>query len=80
MSSDERPAKVRVYSSRDGSLPYRRRNDPETDTPVQVEAVVAAPVVQPSRISTVTLALFIVGCAIGGALVAWFGLVQGEAS
>lgn len=80
MSSDERPAKVRVYSSRDGSLPHRRRDDVEADAPAQVEAVVAAPLVELSRISTVTLVLFVLGCAIGGALVAWFGLVQGAAS
>lgn len=80
MSSDERPAKVRVYSSR-GSLPLRRRDDVESDDQTRVKAVTAAPAVEkPSGIGAFGLGVFVLGCAIGGALVAWFSLFQSAAS
>lgn len=87
MSSDRRPAKVRVVSASQGEgasatpNPGRRRGDrPEEDA----EAIAAAVLASPSRQGGSLLwafgavLLFLVGCAIGGALLVISGLASAD--
>jgi hypothetical protein len=80
MSSDKRPAKVRVFSSSSGSMPGQRRDDVEA-TPPEVEAPPAIIAAEPARSGGFILlaCLFVLGCALGGALFAIFGLIPGAA-
>ena len=84
MSSDQRPGKVRVFSSRTPPpAPARRRGDrqqaPAPGAEPAVSAAQAGDVSRPDR--TILLAIpFLLGCAIGGALLAWLGLIPGAAS
>lgn len=82
MSSDQRPGKVRVFSSNAAmATPARRRGDPQPATVPAVEPVASAreDVARPGR--TLLLAvLFLLGCAIGGAVIAWQGLMPGASS
>lgn len=85
MSSDRRPAKVRVVSSGpiravEGSAaatPGRRRTDqPEPD--VAGASTASAPRAEGASLLWVTgaLVLFLVGCALGGALFVLSGLAS----
>jgi hypothetical protein len=81
MNGDQRPGRVRVFSSSAGAAPNpgRRRSDR-----VEVEEApeVLAP---PTPVATATgkgyvfllVGLFLLGCVIGGALMAWSGLMPG---
>lgn len=84
MSSDQRPGKVRVFSS--GAMPPhpgRRRGDwVEAEAAPMVEHVLP-PVPSTAAESGRSMALaglFLLGCAIGGTLLAWFGLLPGVGS
>jgi len=85
MSSDQRPGKVRVFSSRTAEAPpARRRGDPQqTGTPPAAEpAALPTPMAKaasPYR-TVLPAALFLFGCATGGAVVAWLGLMPGAPS
>jgi hypothetical protein len=75
MSSDQRPGKVRVFSSRTPPpAPARRRGDPQqAPAPGAEPAAQAGDVARPGR--PLFLAIpFLLGCAIGGAVIAWLGL------
>jgi len=80
MSSDQRPGKVRVFSSRAGAAPQaptpaRRRGDPQQAASSSV-APVQAEVARADR--SILLAIpFLLGCAIGGGVIAWFGVMPG---
>ena len=82
MSSDQRPGKVRVYSSRPAQpVPARRRGDPQPAA-IAAESAAASPQIvdaaRPNR--TALLAVpFLLGCAIGGGVLAWLGLMPGAA-
>lgn len=84
MSSDQRPGKVRVFSSRTPPpAPARRRGDQQPAPVSGAEPAASAP--QPGDDSrpdrTILLAIpFLLGCAIGGAVLAWLGLIPGAAS
>lgn len=84
MSSDQRPGKVRVFSSRTPPpAPARRRGDPERATVQAAERAAssaqAGDAARPGR--SLFLAIpFLLGCAIGGAVIAWLGLIPGAAS
>ncbi|HUD95463.1 hypothetical protein [Sphingobium sp.] len=88
MSSDQRPGKVRVFSSGTGAAPpTRRRSDRAEANVVPVAEAAQAPVpgaqasVPPSGGSFLLPAvLFLIGCAVGGVLIAWFGLMPGAGS
>ncbi|WP_375195249.1 hypothetical protein [Sphingobium sp.] len=79
MSSDQRPGKVRVFSSGmkatvPASPSARRRGDRIEEAP---SSVPPTPVVGPALKGRFLLlaGLFLLGCAIGGALLAWSGLM-----
>lgn len=83
MSSDQRPGKVRVYSSRPAQpVPARRRGDPQPAAAVAAEppAVPAqvADAARPDR-TMFLAALFLLGCAIGGGVIALLDLIPGAA-
>lgn len=85
MSSDQRPGKVRVFSSHTAEAPpARRRGDPQqSETPPAAEPAALSPPVAKaeSPYRTILLAvLFLSGCAIGGGVAAWWGLIPGAAS
>lgn len=80
MSSDQRPGKVRVFSSGiDGDQPRRRRGDV-----TEAVATIAAPPPVPATVRSAAMpfprlaALFLLGSAAGGAAIAWFGLIPGN--
>jgi hypothetical protein len=80
MSSDQRPGKVRVFSSGTAasvstSPPARRRGDRMEEAPLSVPPM---SIVEPARNYRFFLlaGLFLLGCAIGGALLAWYGLME----
>lgn len=77
MSSDKRPAKVRVFSSRNG-MPAQgqRRGDQVAPVDPTAKPVAAAPVAPPiTRGRTVLFVLlFLIGCAIGGAALGFIAL------
>jgi len=76
MSSDQRPGRVRVFSSSTAAapVPARRRGDAAAVAPSPVPPV---PAVQPAARGgfPVLAGLFLIGCAVGGALMAWSGLL-----
>jgi hypothetical protein len=91
MSSDRRPAKVRVVSASQGEgasaqenpgvNPGRRRGDrPDEDAEAVAAAVLAAPTRQGGSLLWVfgAMVLFLVGCAIGGALLVISGIASAE--
>ena len=85
MSNDQRPGKVRVFSSHAVEPPpARRRGDPpQRDTPSAVEGAARGPQVANVAGSSRAFMLaipFLLGCAIGGAVVAWLGLIPGVVS
>ncbi|NWK98898.1 hypothetical protein DM806_25190 [Sphingobium lactosutens] len=84
MSSDQRPGKVRVFSSGTAAAPpARRRSDrAEADvTPVAEPSQTPVSAAPPSGGGSLLLAvLFLIGCAVGGVLIAWFGLMPGAGS
>jgi hypothetical protein len=76
MSSDQRPGKVRVFSSGQmAETPRRRRGD----TRANDGAAAMAPGVKKGNTgwSLALAGLFLLGCAIGGALFASLGLMPG---
>lgn len=81
MSSDQRPGKVRVFSSgANGIAPKRRQSDVDDAIP---ELVLASPSALPGASAGagqffLTAVLFVLGCALGGILLAWFGLLPGK--
>lgn len=84
MSRDQRPGRVRVFSS-DGAAPtpMRRRTDrmPElADEELDVPAPSAAAVVTPTPADSLSwrllAVLFLGGCALGGAAIAALGLFR----
>jgi hypothetical protein len=85
MSSDRRPAKVRVVSSgairsadgAPGPTPARRRSD-EQQGQVAAASVGSAKAAEGSSLLWIAgaLGLFLVGCAIGGALFMLSGLAS----
>ncbi len=84
MISDQRPGKVRVFSSRTPPpAPARRRGDQERAAGPAGETAMSSPqaeeTARPSR-SMFLAVPFLLGCAIGGAVIAWLGLVPGAAS
>ncbi|MFT4057401.1 MAG: hypothetical protein QM681_23055 [Novosphingobium sp.] len=88
MSSDRRPAKVRVVSASQGGAqpnaqenPGRRRGDrPEEDAEAVAAAVLASPARQGGSLLWAfgAVLLFLVGCAIGGALLVISGLASAD--
>lgn len=84
MSSDQRPGKVRVFSSRTPPpAPARRRGDrQQTPAPGAEPARLSVPAEDAARPDQpLLLAIpFLLGCAIGGAVIAWLGLIPGAAS
>ena len=79
MSSNQRPTKVRVFSSQNSSpVPNRRRTDVQTETEAPqtaTPAVQTAAAPTAGRGSTLMLLmLFLIGCAIGGAVLTLIGL------
>lgn len=84
MSSDQRPGKVRVFSSRTPPpAPARRRGDQERATGPAATTAASSPqagdVARPGR-SLFLAVPFLLGCAIGGAVIAWLGLIPGAVS
>ncbi|WP_159980753.1 MULTISPECIES: hypothetical protein [unclassified Novosphingobium] len=81
MSSDRRPAKVRVVnSSAVQAVPARRRSDHAQDDEDQApSAVAAAQARQGGSLLWVvgSVLLFLIGCAIGGAVFVLSGLAGG---
>ncbi|KMS52937.1 hypothetical protein V474_24150 [Novosphingobium barchaimii LL02] len=81
MSSDRRPAKVRVVnSSAVQAVPARRRSDIAQDDGDQAtSAIAAAPARQGGSPLWVvgSVVLFLAGCAIGGALFVLSGFAAG---
>lgn len=79
MSSDQRPGKVRVFSSSTAvaPVPARRRGDVVEAAPSPAPPL---PAVEPAQKGGFPLlaGLFLIGCAIGGALLAWSGLLGGR--
>ncbi|OAN54814.1 MULTISPECIES: hypothetical protein [unclassified Sphingobium] len=82
MSSDQRPGKVRVFSSGTATpQPARRRGDRVEAAPVADPPRLPAPAAKPGGGRFLLLAgLFLLGCAVGGALLAWFGPMPGALS
>ena len=84
MSSDQRPGKVRVFSSRTPPpAPARRRGDQEPGAVPAADTSASSPQGGDTARSSRSLFLavpFLLGCAIGGAAIAWLGLVPGAAS
>ncbi|HSX54536.1 MAG TPA: hypothetical protein VLG14_04485 [Sphingomonas sp.] len=87
MSSDQRPGKVRVFSSQAAEAPPTRRRDDPSRSEVPSGAETAAPpspsaqatnVASPNR-SIILAVTFLSGCAIGGGVAAWLGLIPGAA-
>lgn len=80
MSSDQRPGKVRVFSSGvDSDQPKRRRGD-VADAVTKIAVALPAPATGPltAKPSLRLVALFLLGSAVGGAAIAWFGLIPGN--
>jgi hypothetical protein len=78
MSSNQRPGKVRVFSSGNrGDVPQRRRGDveqPEAASDARKAASGAAPPEADRFPWVVMTLLFLIGCAAGGALLSLLGL------
>ncbi|MDF0542532.1 hypothetical protein PX699_09280 [Sphingobium sp. H39-3-25] len=77
MSSNQRPGKVRVFSSGNrGDVPQRRRGDVEQAEPASEARTAvsgaAAPAAERFPWVVMTL-LFLIGCAAGGALLSFLG-------
>ena len=62
MSHDRKPGRMRVVGGATGT-PERRRNDAEQSAPVAIAVVPVAP----KRSGRLLAALFVTGCALGGA-------------
>lgn len=81
MSSDQRPGKVRVFSSGpNGDALQRRRTDREDAETAALEAPLPearAALKGTGRLPLLSI-LFLLGCALGGILLAWFGLMPGQ--
>lgn len=82
MSSDQRPGKVRVFSSAAHAAPARRRGDraivvadPLSQVPDAPDATSEA--ARGAGTNWLALGLFLLGSAGGGALAAWLGLLPG---
>lgn len=81
MSSDKRPAKVRLFSSNSGiPIPARRHDDPkppvETPPPASIVEAKAPPSTRGRSI--LLTVLFLLGCAIGGAALPLLGFVGAQ--
>ncbi|MCJ8157716.1 hypothetical protein [Sphingomonas sp. LaA6.9] len=86
MSRDQRPGRVRVFTSgQTAEAPYRRRGDVDTQDRTGDEEALSAPkppqmVIEastPKSLSSMALAmLFVVGCGVGGMLIAALGLFE----
>jgi hypothetical protein len=81
MSSDQRPGKVRVFSSGTIPEPTARRREDQADLgsrrAVAVESAVDRAGKPTGLVSFGLAVLFLLGCAGGGALLAWAGLMPG---
>lgn len=80
MSSDQRPGKVRVFSSGAAAPnPGRRWSDhaePENRSAKEQQSLPATtPAGKGGLLAQV--GLFLLGCAMGGVLLVWFGLLPG---
>lgn len=79
MSRDQRPARMRVVSSgQRAEQQHRRRGDaPPVDAPVPGEQAQPVPAQAAAAGSPWLIAmLFVIGCALGGALIALSGLFE----
>lgn len=80
MSRDQRPGRVRVVSQgRSTETPRRRRedNDPAAAAIAARETAKAAGRAGPKGVPLMALALlFVIGCGVGGALIAAFGMFE----
>ena len=84
MTSHRRPARAGVFPPGPPPAPRapRRSDRAEADvTPVAEPSQTPVSAAPPSGGGSLLLAvLFLIGCAVGGVLIAWFGLMPGAGS
>lgn len=79
MSSDQRPGKVRVFSSGTMADPPRRRRGDVVEAELGAPQPSVGPAAQPDGVPRFALraGMFLLGCVVGGALCALLGWMPG---